>query len=188
MQVLKTIYSSPANFTVWHYMSLHDLRFWLESALKVLLCHGFAFSSVVLAGVEFILFTVSGMRIYELVFWIYDRNSVDNAELFPLLLSSADWCQSLFCLSPHHWVGWGCTRNCVSWDSWPQVTTGMSHTIWCHVWHKKWGRRRKRDGVLPSQFTITFAGIWLSWCLLNTRLPIGSSEVSPIVCSFCFPN
>lgn len=45
---------------------------------------------MVLAGVEFILFTVSGMRIYELVFWIYDRNSVDNAELFPLLLSSAD--------------------------------------------------------------------------------------------------
>lgn len=44
---------------------------------------------MVLAGVEFILFIVSGMRIYELVSWIYDRNSVDNAEIFPLLLSRA---------------------------------------------------------------------------------------------------
>lgn len=44
---------------------------------------------MVLAGVEFILFIVSGMRIYELVFWIYDRNNVDNVEIFPLLLSSA---------------------------------------------------------------------------------------------------
>lgn len=39
---------------------------------------------MVLAGVEFILFTVSGMRIYEVVFWIYD-----NSEIFALLLSSS---------------------------------------------------------------------------------------------------
>lgn len=74
-------------------------------------CHGFAFSNVVLAGVEFILLIVSGMRIYELVFWIYDRNSVDNAEVFPLLLSSAYTMSKPFLLLTPPRVGWVCTES-----------------------------------------------------------------------------
>ena len=64
---------------------------------------------LVLAGIELIFFIVVSMGL----FWICAENSVDNTEMFPLLLSSADTGSRPFLLltPSHQQAGWGYTRS-----------------------------------------------------------------------------
>lgn len=72
----------------------------------------------------------------DAVSWICGENSVDNTEIISLLLSRAYWCQGLFCSShcptrEQH----GATEKAGKghrWDSWPQWTQGLFHTIQHH--------------------------------------------------------
>ena len=71
-----------------------------------------------------------------------------------------------------------------SWDSWPQLTKGIFHTIWRHAQHLKQGEEEERGGCsewcrLPSQVTVTRGGALLSWRWLNTCLLMGSCELIP---------
>lgn len=69
-------------------------------------------------------------------------------------------CQSLSCLSPHHWVSWGCTGSCDGTQLGQLATSDHSdvphHMVSCLAY--KAGEKEGRgdiqsDGVLPSQFT-----------------------------------
>jgi len=121
------------------------------------------------------------------MFWVCAENSVDNIGMFSLLPSSAYGESRPFLLlrPPHQQVGWGCTRSwghTHSWESWPQLTKGISHAIQHHAQHTQLGGRRRKGGGhlewwhLSSQVTIVCEGALLSWRWLNTCLPMGSSE------------
>jgi len=65
---------------------------------------------LVLTGIELFFFHNS---LYGTIFWIGDENSIDNAEMFSSLLSSA-YTESrplLLLTLPHRQAGWGCTRT-----------------------------------------------------------------------------
>ena len=109
------------------------------------------------------------------MFWICAVNSVDNAEVFLLLLSSAYTESRSFLLltPPHQQIGWGCTR---SWEGTQlgQLTPTDPRDIPDHMMsclaYKAGGRRRKggtfRITAIVSQVTVTRDGALLSWrCL-----------------------
>lgn len=105
----------------------------------------------------------------------------------------------LFCSSPHPperglgvGVGWGVGRT----DD-PQLTKGISHTIWCHVQHVELREGEERGEhlewwSLSPQVTVTRGGALFS--RLNTCLPMGSCEwiscFSLLACneSSCLPT
>jgi len=92
--------------------------------------------------------------------------------------------QSIFAFSQ-----WGSWRQATSWDSWLQLTIGISHTIW-HCAQKQMLGERKRKwecaGLwhFSSQVTIAFDEALPSRMQLDICLLMGSSEWIPA--SFCF--
>ena len=106
------------------------------------------------------------------MFWICAENSIDNTEMFLLLLSSA-YIESrpfLLLTPPHQWAGWRCTRR---WEGTQpgQLTPADQRDIPYHMascsaykaggkrrrgWHSEWWR-------LSSQVTITCDEALLSW-------------------------
>jgi len=89
-------------------------------------------------------------------------------------------------------AGWGCTswEHTHSRDSWPQLTKGISLTLWCHAHNKKLvgeGRgERSERWCLSSQVTITHDGALRAEGWLNTCLLMGSSKWIP--CSALLPG
>ena len=109
--------------------------------------------------------------------------------------------QGLFCSSHHPTSEWAGGAQGVgrghSRDSWPQLTKGISHTIWRHAQHIKLGEEEGRRAHLErwrlsSQVTVTRDGALLSWRWLNSCLTMGSGEWIPcfalLVCAaFALP-
>jgi len=109
------------------------------------------------------------------MFWICEENSVDNTEMFLLLLSSAytDSGPFLLLTPPHHAEDTQEVGRGHSWDSWPQLTEGISHTIQRHAQHIRLGTEEGRGRQselrhLSSQVTVAGVGALVSWGWLNT--------------------
>ena len=116
-------------------------------------------------------------------FWIWDENNVDNIVMFSVAARQSRTLQLLM-LPGAQEVGRG-----HGWDSWPQLTQGIFHAVWCHARHVKLEEEERRGGRLewrhlPSQVTVTCNGALLPWSWLNTCLPMGSREWIP---SFALP-
>jgi len=85
------------------------------------------------------------------MFLICAENSVDNAGMFSLLPNSP-YTVSRPCLLltwPHQRADWGpldVGRGCC-WDSWPQLTKGVFHTVWHHAQPIKLGEEEGRGGT-----------------------------------------
>ena len=101
-----------------------------------------------LAGTELHFFHST---LYMVMFWICAENRVDNTEMFLLLLSNAyTESRPFLLLTPHHLTGkeaegaQGFGRG-HSWDSWPQLTKGISHTMWHHAQHIKLEKKEGGD-------------------------------------------
>jgi len=86
------------------------------------------------------------------MFWICAAKSVDNTGMFSLLLSSAytEPRPSLPLAPSHQQAAWGCTTSWEGhgWDSWPQLTKQISHTIWHHAQRIKQREEEERRGCL----------------------------------------
>ena len=100
------------------------------------------------------------------MFWICTENGIDSTGIFSLLLSSAyTELRPPLPVAPSH--QWG--QN-----SWPQLSKGVFHTIWCHAQHIKGGDIQSDSICL--QVTVKHDGALLSWRWLNTCLLMGRSE------------
>ena len=123
------------------------------------------------------------------MFWICAENSVNNTEMFLLLLSSAYTEPRPFLLltPPHQQVGWGCT------SSWEGTQPGqltptdlkgypMPYDVMLSIW--SWGKKKEGGECsewwcLSSQVMFTHDGALRCWRWLNTCLLMGSSELFP---------
>lgn len=92
---------------------------------------------------------------------------------------------------PHQWAG--DTQEVVRGhrqDSWPQLTQGVSHTIWCHAQHIKLREEEQRWDIQHLSFKVTILhdGALIPWRWPNTCLPIRRGELFCFACthSFCF--
>lgn len=110
--------------------------------------------------------------------------------------------QGLFCSSHHREVDWGVHKGMRgrghSKDRWPQ---GISHTLWCHTWHTKLGKKEAEGECselwhLLSHVTITHDGVneflvllclCVVWLNFPTKLFLSSHNSSQFYPSNCPP-
>ena len=136
---------------------------------------------LVLAGIE-IIFIVANMG---LCFGFVLKTALIIEGRFHYCWAVLTESQGLFCCSHHptsklarsaQEAGRGRSQ-----DSWPELTKGIFHTLWCHVQRIKLGEVEGRGGCLEwwclsSQVSVTHDGALLCWRWLNTCLLMGSSE------------
>ena len=140
---------------------------------------------LVLAGTELIFFIVANMG---LCFGFVLKTVLIIQECFSYCWAVLTQSQGLCCFSHHPTSeeagGAQEAGRGHSWDSWPQLTKGIFHTIWHHAQHIKLGKEEGRGGHLEwwrlsSQVTVMCDGALLSRRWLNTCLPMGSGEWIP---------
>jgi len=67
--------------------------------------------------------------------WICAGNGVDNTAIFSYCWAALTQSQGLFCSSHHPVSDWAAGAQEAgrrhSQDSWPQLTKGITHALWC---------------------------------------------------------
>ena len=102
------------------------------------------------------------------MFWLCEKNNLDNTAVFQLLLSSAAQSQECFSFSVSCTVlpvraaagaqgaGWGQNQ-----DSWATLARGIFHTIWHHA---KTNKQTKNNNLQRKKQTWKLWGVGLVGC------------------------